>query len=557
MLKIKAFFQEIPLSDNSKEAKGSATIFTRNSTGLIRSVTAFDVLSFTLLAAGPMVLVPLGILELPSLYEGVNLPLAFGISIILLLALAYNTVALSSTFPRAGGDYVFGSRVVHPVWGMVPSFMVLFSFVVGIGTLAPLALQAFVGPTFLTSYGSNASVANTVVNLFYSAPVNLFVVSAVILILIFGLAIVSTRAWFWFVKFVSVYALVAIIVFLAYLGVTSHSTILSNFNSQMATGFSSSQVLSNATAAGWSSSVPSTALSTAGAMIFIFFFLAAPISAYFASEIRNTSRSMTVGMLGGTIVAWVIATVGILAWIAAFGYTFMSAFGFNTLVNPTTAPTGAFSANALILAVVGNPNVAFFIGLGLSLAVLGLVAAPMLPASRILFAWSFDRLIPEKFAAVSDRTHTPALSLGVVAVLTVLVAGLDAYYSSVIGAFLATTVIVAIAFLPNGVTATLLPFRKRDAFESAPPVAKKRVGGVPLITITGLIHAVGFATLIILVFLYPSAAGTSTGELGYGPLAVVLIGLVISLIFYPIAKAARKSASHLDLGMVYREIPPE
>lgn len=76
-----------------------------------------------------MVLIPLGVLELPSLYEGVNLPLAFGISIILLLALSYNTVALASTFPRAGGDYVFGSRVIHPIWGMIPSFMVLFSFV--------------------------------------------------------------------------------------------------------------------------------------------------------------------------------------------------------------------------------------------------------------------------------------------------------------------------------------------------------------------------------------------------------------------------------------------
>ncbi len=504
-----------------------------------------------------MVLIPLGVLELPGLYEGVDLPLIFGIAIILLLALAYNTVSLASTFPRAGGDYVFGSRVVHPIWGMIPSFMVLFSFVVGIGTLVPLAMQAFFGPTFLTSYSSNAGVASTVTTLFYSGPLNLAIVCAIILIVIFGLAVASTKGWFWFVKFVSIYAVVAIIVLFAYLATATHTAVLSNFDSQLSTGLSSSQVSANATAAGWSPSVAGTALSSAGAMIFVFFFLAAPISAYFASEIRNTSRSMTIGMLGGTVVSWLIATVGILAVVGIFGYSFISAFGFQALLNPATAPTGAFSANALILAVVGDPNVAFFIGLGLSFAVLGLVAAPMLPASRILFAWSFDRVIPAKFAQVSGRTRTPAFSLGVVAVLTVIVAVLDSYYSSVVGAFIATTIIVAIAFLPNGVTAALLPFRKKDAYEAAPPIAKKRIAGFPLLTISGLVHAVGFGALIILVFLYPPASGTSNGQLGTGPLIVVLIGLVVSIIFYPIAKALRKSSSNIDLSLVYREIPPE
>ncbi|HKW03984.1 MAG TPA: amino acid permease, partial [Nitrososphaerales archaeon] len=157
---------------SSPTSSEKPSLFTRKSTGLVKSITALDVLSFTLLAAGPMVLIPLGILELPSLYEGTSLPLIFGISIVLLLALAYNTVSLASAYPRAGGDYVFGSRVVHPIWGMIPSFMVLFSFVVGIGTLVPLAMQVFFGPAFLASYASNTGVFNTISTLFYSGPQN-------------------------------------------------------------------------------------------------------------------------------------------------------------------------------------------------------------------------------------------------------------------------------------------------------------------------------------------------------------------------------------------------
>ncbi|MDG7002121.1 MAG: APC family permease [Nitrososphaerota archaeon] len=529
------------------------SVFTRDSTGLVKSISAIDVLSFTFLAAGPIVLIALGVLTLPAIYEGTNLYLIFGISIVLLLALAYNTAALASAMPRAGGDYVFGSRVIHPIWGMIPSFMVLFSFVVGIGTLAVVSLEAFVGPAFITSY---PQYLNTILSLIYTSPLNLSIIAGVVLALIFGLAIGSTKGWFWFLRIVSIYGFIMILVFFGYLLTTSHQTILNNYDSQMATGLSSSQVIANATSAGWSSSVPSSALSTAGAMIFVFFFLAAPISAYFASEIKNTARSMTIGVLGGTVISWLIAMAGILAVVGAFGYNFMSAFGFLGLMNPATASTGAFNVNALVLAVVGNPTVAFLIGIGFALATLGLVAAPMLPASRILFAWSFDRLIPAKFASVSDRTHTPAFALGIVAILTIIVAALDAFYSSALGSFLATTLIVSIAFLPNGVTAAVLPFRRKDVYDMAPGLVKKKIGGLPLLTLSGLVHAVGFLVLIVLVFLEPSAAGTSTGQISVGALAIILVGLLISIFFYPLAKAVRKG-SGIDLGLAFKEIPPE
>ncbi len=533
--------------------KRKTVVFTRDATGLVRSVSSFDVLTFTLMAAGPIVLIPFGILTLPAIYEGANIPLMLGISIPLLIIMAYNTVALVSAMPRAGGDYVFGSRIVHPIWGMIPSFMVMFSFVVGIGTLAVLTLQAFVGPAIITSYPQTLPA---VLGLIYESPFNLFLVAAVILAVMFGLAIASTKAWFMLIRVISIFSVIMILIFIAYLLTTSHSTILSNFDAQTATGFTANQMMTNATASGWTANVVANPLNTAGAMIFVFFFLAAPISAYFGGEIKNATKSMSVGMLGGTVVAWVVTTIGLLAWVAAFGYEFLSAYGFETLINPTTAPTGQFGVNALILAVVTDPNLAFLIGLGVALASFGLVAAPMLPASRILFAWSFDRLIPEKFSSVSERTHTPALSLALVAILTIVVAGIDAYYAAVLGGFIATTIIVAIAFLPNGVTAALLPFRKRDIYTSAPSLVTKKIGGLPLLTVTGLIHAISLLLLIVLVFLNPAAAGTSTGSLGTGPLAVILIGLLVSLLFYPIAKAARKGQG-IDLALAFQEIPPE
>jgi len=236
---------------------------------------------------------------------------------------------------------------------------------------------------------------------------------------------------------------------------------------------------------------------------------------------------------------------------SAFTYDFVSAFGFLSLSNPS-----AFNVNVLVLSVVGDPNVAFLIGLGFALATLGLVAAPILPASRLLLAWSFDRVLPRRFANVSDRTHTPIFSLGVVALLTVIVAGLESYYASALGAFVATTIIVAIAFLPNGVTAALLPFRRKEIYDSAPRIVTRKIGGVPLVSITGLIHAVGLGALIVLVFLNPAAAGTSNGIIGTGALLTIVAGLLVAIAIYPIARAVRRS-SGMDLDMVFRELPPE
>ena len=234
----------------------------------------------------------------------------------------------------------------------------------------------------------------------------------------------------------------------------------------------------------------------------------------------------------------------------------MSDYGFLGSLNGPTASLGVFTFNTLLLALVKDPNITFLIGMGFGLAMLGFLSVTLLPASRILFAWSFDRLIPERFSSVSGRTQTPAFSLAFVGILTAIVAVIDAYYSAALGEVLATTLIVAIAFMPNGFTAAILPFRKKDIFATAPAIARKKIGGIPLITLTGLVQGVGLFIIIVLTFLEPAAAGTSNGQISAGAVAVVLLGLLASIVFYPISKAIRKSQG-IDLSLVFSEIPPE
>ena len=326
-------------------------------------------------------MIPLGILSLPSIYEGVSIPLILALSIIPIFAIAFSVTLLSSSMPRAGGDYVFGSRIVHPVWGIIASFMWMFTMITGTGSLALLTIQGFLGPAILVSFPQYTS---SVVSLLYT-PSTVFVVVALLLVGLIVLAALSTRLWFLAMRIFFVYGLIMIVVLIGYLVTVPTSTVISNFNAQLATGFSYSEVLSNATSAGWSPTVAATPLSTAGAMIFVLFFLS--ICAPGLLCWRNQAGEQEHADRGSGRQYFVACSnrhrnscMG-----GRFGYSFLSAFGYEAYLNPTTAPTGAFNANALVLAIVGNPALAFLIGLAFVLVTAGLSAVSIIPSSRIFF----------------------------------------------------------------------------------------------------------------------------------------------------------------------------
>ena len=473
----------------------------------------------------------------------------------LLVAIVYNGAGLSVAMPRAGGDYVFGSRIVHPIWGMIPSFMLLFSAVFGIPAVMIVALQAFLAPLITTLYPSQASMA---ASLFYTSPLNLFIITSVVIILVFGLAMLKTKAYFYFMRVVFVFGMIMALVLIAFLLSQSHSAVIANYDSQSLTGFNSSATIANATSAGWTTNVAPSALTTSAALIYVLFFLMAGSAAtYLAGEIKQVNRSMPVGFIGGQVLGWVIAAAGILAFVGLFGYNFLSAFGFEAYLNPIKAASGSFGPFVLILAIIPNHTIDLLIGVSFVLGTFAFAAVPLMPASRMIFAWSFDRMIPERFSYVSARTGTPLISLAFLTGLSIILAGVYSYYSSTLGGLLATTIIVSIAFLPNAISAILLPYRRKSIFQSSPKFVNRKIGGIPVLVITGAIHAVGLVTILILTFLNPIAAGTTNGIIGSELSTAILLGLLASILFYPISRAIRRRRDGIDLKLLFNEIPVE
>ena len=115
---------------------------------------------------------------------------------------------------------------------------------------------------------------------------------------------------------------------------------------------------------------------------------------------------------------------------------------------------------------------------------------------------------------------------------------------------LAATMVIAITFAGSAIGAAILPWRKPEIY-NASPIAKYRIAGVPLITVT----AVGFLALLafcLYKWLFDDVyALNDSGSLIYmGSLYVV------AFLIYAVSRLWRKRQG-IDMTMVHKEIPVE
>src|ERR1700704_3602196 len=99
-------------------------VFTRASSGLVRQVRTDDVMFYgwQQIALGYIIF----IVAAWQFYPGASMELATLIATVAGLFIAGCYALLSMVYPRSGGDYVFMSRSLHPVAGIVLSMSLVF-----------------------------------------------------------------------------------------------------------------------------------------------------------------------------------------------------------------------------------------------------------------------------------------------------------------------------------------------------------------------------------------------------------------------------------------------
>ena len=105
-------------------------------------------------------------------------------------------------------------------------------------------------------------------------------------------------------------------------------------------------------------------------------------------------------------------------------------------------------------------------------------------------------------------------------------------------------------FIPD--PGVFLPLKK-DLFEQAPAMVRKKIGNIPVIS---LISAFAFVTIIGLL-LFGQIIPTFQGGLAPGPVIWTFAIFFAGIPFYYIVKAYRLIHDGFDLSMVYKQILPD
>ncbi len=526
-------------------------VFIREATGLVRSLSAFDLFNLTYGQIMPAVGIVFIVSFTPYGFPQSNMFLAFLVSIPLVAigpALIYSMLA--AAMPRSGGDYVYVSRIIHPALGFMTNWLftvTVISFVADAGFVFPsTALNVFLA-TIGTMTNNPALVADSA---WFSTGMG-ELVTGTILILGVTVLMVYGRAVWNFMKVLFLIVMIGTIVNIFYLVSVSQPAFVAAFNSQFASsGFTYNGVIQTAIKNGyqpgwtWSGTFAALVYAMAGLIGFNF-------SAYTAGEAKNASKSMPLSIVGSTIIGGIIFAAWAFGIYNAFGYDFFSAANYLVSCCSSTAPFPvAASVNSLFTLLPGqNPVVEILGALAFGLAWLWLTPTDFIPIVRNMFAWAFDRVGPAWLADVDEKRHSPVKTIILTAALSEILLVLFIYTSFPV-AFANTTILLNLAFFVTSIAGILFPYKAKEIFEQSPDWVKKKAGGVPVVTLVGV-----FSAVVELILLYGSFTNSFIGgaPVSY-PISVGIA--VIGLAVYYVAKAYRKRQG-IDLSLVFSKIPPE
>jgi len=537
--------------------------FVRDATGLVREYGALDTLLFASVFVFALVFT---ITQFAWFYGntlGADLTGSLLLAAVPFAFLMLTYWAIGVIMPRTGNDYVWVGRILHPsigfTWGMVYVLIVFLSAFIGAGT-GPLAFAVSSIVSVAGLLGGPSSSLNSL-GTFLGGPQGTLEVMILLTLVVAAFTIFGSKLIKAFLYTTWVFAIVGMIIMWYILSTTSNATFQSNWNSLIAQG------QANYTYAGLQSAASSnapftqavgfTGIIAALPLAFLFLFGGNYANA-FAGEIRNIKKSLPIALFLSLLLGlgyWILTstltinTVGF-NWITTVGHGWANG-GSSTGV--PSYPLPYQPTQPLFLAVAAYPNtllidLMFFTYI---IGSLGPVFAYFWIPSKYLFAWSFDRVIPSKFADVSARFHTAW-----VAVLATMVIGIiGEYLYSILGYssyFSMGTVLWGISYTIPGLALTIFPFVKKDLFASAPGWMGKKIGGLPLLTVVGLITTIGFAVVGYVAFtstVVNSVPVNVTAE-------VVGVTLILGFAIFYASKWYHKRQG-LDVSMALKEITPE
>jgi amino acid transporter len=529
-----------------KMAKEEKSVWVRPATGLVRTFSTFDMWLMNAWVGVP-ILQPWYMFPLIAFYPGGNFLVGGTIALGLALIPAATYAFMAASMPRSGGDYVYWSRLIHPVVG----FMVTFSLVFWINWW--IGSNMWGTAMFFADFVRDLGLAGLADWIYTGAGT--VITGTILQIILLAVLIFSMRSYRYVQAIFFSWGLLAcleMVVIVSALG-PAFTTNLQNLY-----GVSASQIIAMAREAGfdatpilWQNFLPMIAL--------MWYAMLSPWwSQYLSGEIKSAET------LGVHVKAIVLGglTTGIFVLLLYLGiYVGIGKDLYNAIVYlfyfaPDKYPFGQTAPwiwNLARMMTGNNPIVGVSLSIPLFLAEWVLNAMNFLIFSRIFFAWAWDRLIPAKMAYVHPKWHTPVVSLIVTFIIGEISFILQTF-QQIIGIPWLTDVMAAtigallITFATAMFCAAVVPYKNKEFYEAS-PMKKYEIAGIPLITILGLC---GGILLLLMAYQYIVMELLNISWLL--PLAILVF--IVGIILYYIIKAIRR-AQGIDITLAFKEIPAE
>jgi basic amino acid/polyamine antiporter, APA family len=540
------------------EPLGEPTLFARKATGLVRGWAVRDAFiyaffSINLVTLGFFIFSYAVFIPDGSLFWAVVLSGAY----LVLQAVTY--ASLVAAMPRAGGDYVWISRILGGGLGFVLAvcgwWFILWHWVPIYANI--LNVEIFV-PLFAI-IGWDGGVT------FFSEDRGLFWASVITACLASLFIALGIRTYARIQQFCFYGGLLGLAFMFVLLLVNSKTDFISALNTQsqevLGTGPNAYQGTIEAADAGTPSGVGDFgALSGVFLLVpfIVFFNLWSNWGATLYGEVRGASDfRKNIRAMGGALVATtILAAISFLLFAKTFGWDFYNAANngywgqpalFDYVENP---PITFFPYPGLLAAFLMDGAFWQFILVALmALWFFGWVGTVFLSSTRVVFATAFDRVLPETVAKVSGR-GVPYVALALMLIPALPISWFYAFNEEFYSWTLAATMVIAITFAGSAIAAAVLPWRKPEIY-NASPIARYRVAGLPLITVT----AIGFLALLVFC-LYKWLQDDVYGLNDSGSLIYMGILYLVALGIYVGSRLLRRRQG-IDMTMVHKEIPAE
>jgi APA family basic amino acid/polyamine antiporter len=536
----------------SESVSSPPTLFLRNATGLVRGWSVKDSIIYACLATN---FLTLGIYEFtfagPAFPKGQFIT-AIIISAVLVSFLVVAYTGLIVTIPRAGGDYVWQTRILGSGIGFVMAatgwWFILWLWAPIYGNILSVI---FFQPLWAT-LGSPSGAA------WFGTRWGIFVVCLITIAIAGVLVSLGMAGYARIQKWCFYGGLVAFAVIVVLLLVNSHASFVSSFNleGQKIFGVHNAYAATNAAAKKEGIVTYPIGIGPIGQSMLLvpammFFILWPNWGSTLYGEIRGASdfKRVFTGMFTGLWITVLLTIIFLLLVDKTIGWGFYQ--NLNGLDFNLTPQFGIWPYPFLFAGwLVHNTAFQVILILALGLWFFGWVGTLFLSSTRVIFAAAFDRVLPDRAAEVSEKRKVPFYSLVLMLLPAAILSAVYASSLSFRSYTLDATLVIAVTYLFSAIAVVILPWRKPDLW-AASPASRFKLWGVPIVPAAGVV-TIGLLVYDLVEWLSNDLYFVNNHDSLY-----FMAGMyVLAILVYLVARLVRRHQG-IDLGMINAEIPVE